>query len=214
MLHSHTPAAPRRRRVGRSLLLATLALSAIASVAVAPSATADEAGLYNSTSGALPDNWNHTYCFSGAGWTATWKGYVNTQMANLDTQTNYYDTSKACDSITDISFQLSSSISARGDYTCLSWNLGNDNTANTGDEECEASRIRINSSSSVLPDAHQRKKTICHEIGHSVGLAHGTNTATYWNDCMKSGTVAAGTQWEKYNAHHVSHANAHAKATS
>lgn len=51
---------------------------------------------------------------------------------------------------------------------------------------------------------YDRVKTACHEIGHSVGLAHAA-TAT---DCMDFGAVP-GTQiqWRNYNSHHIYHIN-------
>lgn len=49
------------------------------------------------------------------------------------------------------------------------------------------------------------KKTFCHEIGHSVGLAHGNG----FTDCMRTGEIPDNSgQWKHYSAHHKSHINA------
>jgi len=203
----------RRRAIG--LVTAVLAACAGILAAAAP-AQADEFGQVTSTSGAIPDNFNHWFCFSGSNWTTTWRSVVTSRMQNLDSQTSYTDSQEGngCTSLTDIVFILDSGLgsSTRGLYSCTAFNNGDDDIPGSGDEECETSVIRLNPT--LLTDSHQRLKTACHEIGHSVGLAHGSNSATFWNDCMISGAVAAGIQWEQYNAHHVAHANSRVPTTS
>lgn len=58
-----------------------------------------------------------------------------------------------------------------------------------------------------LHDGIDWTKTLCHEIGHSVGLDHGEG-GDHGSpvDCMRSGSVSTWTV--TYNDHHVWHANA------
>lgn len=177
-----------------------LAAFAMAFVAVLPSqAGADEFGTYSNGAGPIPDNFDHTYCWS-SGWTSGWNTYAQYAMGNLDGQTSYYDTFiSSCSSVTDIYWQLNSSIGARGDYICNAFNSAG---------ECERATIRLNPS--ALTDDQNRRKTACHEIGHSVGMQHG-DTKT---DCMINGAVGSGSQWITYNSHHVSHANSRTPASS
>lgn len=49
-------------------------------------------------------------------------------------------------------------------------------------------------------DEADRRKTACHEAGHSVGLEHGN----YKTDCMINGEIPAPTgAWKTYNLHHI-----------
>jgi len=209
----------RHRRLRR---LAVVALSAVAALGFAIPASADPFGLDTPTVnvsgvGAIPDNFDHTYCFDGAGWTPSLRTVVNTQMVNLDSQTSYFDTlpPPPCFAQTDVWFQVTVlPAGVRGDWSCRLWGDGADGVPNSGDERCAGATVRISSDPLVLTNDHQRRKTTCHEIGHSVGLAHGTDTTTFWNDCMVSGAVPAGIQWEQYNAHHIVHANSRTPAVA
>jgi hypothetical protein len=59
------------------------------------------------------------------------------------------------------------------------------------------------------------RKTICHEIGHSVGLTHYKNDAypsapEGQPDCMIVGPLESSSDaWRVYSAHHKSHINGH-----
>jgi hypothetical protein len=210
------PSTARRRRRLRRLACVTLTI--VAAIGVTAPAMADPFGLDTPTNnvsgvGAIPDNFNHTYCFNGAGWTTAWRNVVHSRMANLDAQTNYWDTfvGNTCFPTHDVWFQLADLPgTTRGDYDCTLWNNGVDGIPNSGDDRCEGARIRLDPF--VLTDDHQRRKTACHEIGHSVGLAHGANPTRdpnhpEYNDCMMSGPVDPGAQWERYNQHHIDHIN-------
>jgi hypothetical protein len=185
-------------------VMAAFALALTASLSFAGPANADPFGLDQegnlvSGVGGIPDDFNHTYCFNGAGWTAAWQTLANGRMANLDTQTSYVDVlDPSCDGNTDIWFQLANLGGTRGDYRCEDWNAAG--------TLCVTSIVRISNVAAVLPDNHQKAKTICHEVGHSVGLAHGT-TVDFWTDCMLSGVAPAGVQYEQYTVHHRNHAN-------
>lgn len=54
------------------------------------------------------------------------------------------------------------------------------------------------------PDPENVKKTICHELGHTVGLTHGSE----YGGCMVSGAVNGDVQWRRYASHHRNHINA------
>ena len=209
-------AARQRRRLRR---LACVTLAAVAAIGVTAPAMADPFGLDTPTNnvngvGAIPDNFGHTYCFDGGGWTTAWRNIVHSRMAALDAETSYWDIfpiPNDCALITDLYFQLDTAMTPRGDYRCQLWNKGVDGVPNSGDDRCESAIIRLNPN--LLTDDHQRRKTACHEIGHSVGLAHRLwptpdpllDRPNYWDDCMETGPVLAGIQWEHYNDHHEDH---------
>jgi hypothetical protein len=43
---------------------------------------------------------------------------------------------------------------------------------------------------------------MCHELGHSTGLRHWSNSASYNYGCMESGTTST-----SYVSHHIDHMN-------
>ena len=53
------------------------------------------------------------------------------------------------------------------------------------------------------PDDENIKKTMCHELGHSVGLSHGST----YGGCMVSGAVNGDVTWRRYSSHHKGHIN-------
>ncbi|GIH77116.1 hypothetical protein Plo01_35450 [Planobispora longispora] len=59
---------------------------------------------------------------------------------------------------------------------------------------------------------NQYTKTACHELGHTVGLAHYDPmlpAPAEGHDCMRSGLWADGSAWTRtYNSHHIDHINA------
>lgn len=120
--------------------------------------------------------------------------HARNSMSYLDAATTYYDTEMSyCSSATDVIFrQVNSGMTERGTYQCLAFNIYG---------RCERALVRLNAA--LLTDADNRRKTACHEIGHSGGLRHG-GTA----DCMLNGAVAQPTSW--YTQHHVDHLNARA----
>ena len=177
-------------RTPRKYLIVLATLTAMGIFGMVPNAYADEFGKCNTVSGCKPDNYEHTYCYATA-LSGTYTAPIAAAMETLDSQSKYYDTFIAtCTNITDVRFETSTSITARGDYTCLAKNWAG---------ECERARIRLNPNQ--VKDAVNIRKTACHEIGHSCGLAHGGTT-----DCMLSGAVTVPTY--TYDSHHVAHLNA------
>lgn len=159
-------------------------------IVAAPAASADPFGDCDSTSGCLPDNFEHTYCWDST-YTSAFYNAAKYSMTNLDSQSSYYDTyMSSCTNATDVRFQKTTAFSARGDYVCLAFN---------GAGNCERSRVRLNPD--YLTNTANRQKTACHEVGHSGGLAHSSSAS----DCMISGAITSG--YQTYNSHHRTHLN-------
>ena len=117
--------------------------------------------------------------------------HANNSMTYLDAYTSYSDTSVGCSSTTDVIFrQVNSGMNDRGDYRCLNFNIYG---------RCERALVRLNAE--LLTNADNRRKTACHEVGHSVGLRHGGTV-----DCMLNGPVNGPTY--TYSSHHIDHINA------
>ncbi len=205
---------PGRRGPGRlaaaAIALLTAVLGTALAVTPATPASADAfGGCYGleSSQGCVPDNFNHWYCFSGTVNSNIRTAFINA-MVNLDTQTSYADfaESAGCNNVTDLVVVQDTSLGARGQYACEGFNINN---------HCEQATLRFNPNN--LPTANDRTKTACHEIGHSVGLKHGIvsgpnadNAFPAYNDCMWSGSIPSGLDFDGYNAHHVAHINARA----
>lgn len=193
-------------------------------------ATADPWGGHSEDGGPpyWPDKSTHSWCYTSSV-TATVKAYVPgalnylynsidipgiPQHPSCDTQNSNQDGDPA----TDVAF-------------FEAW-IG---TGVVGTIKC---RVRTASDSSVCDQHHlyigsevinatsmphqQYIKTVCHELGHTVGLYHyapiGGGVTTGAHDCMASGDVAIlsqaayignlGTWLHTYNAHHLGHINA------
>jgi hypothetical protein len=193
-------------RRSRARLAATVAvvLGGVLGAVVVPasSATADPfpscAG-----NGCLPDNFNHWWCYDGSV-NVLLTSAIRRAMNNLDEQTNYTQINEpdfVCNATTDVRWQENSGLGdTRGDFWCLAPNSAG---------RCERARLRLNPTQ--LTDTTNRRKTACHELGHSVGLTHGdprdpVNNDSY-TDCMKSGEVDNDASWWVYDQHHIDHAN-------
>jgi hypothetical protein len=126
-------------------------------------------------------------------------------MISLDNQTDMYDEyASACGSQTDVRGERSNNIympNLRGSYQCVGF-------VSAG--ICDVGQLLVNVD--LLTDYTQRRKTFCHEVGHSVGLEHYTSAGTGVvagenNDCMKSGSVGSELWWKEYSQHHRDHIN-------
>lgn len=158
-----------------------------------PPANADSFALCSGATGCLPDNKDHTYC-----WSADFQQHAvmrdagNYAMSNMVSQTTYSKTFVSeCTELTDVVWIRDPTLGAgvRGAYECQAFNSA---------DECEWSHVWLNPSE--LDDDLNRNKTACHELGHSLGLTHHDPP---FGDCMVSGAVTSGHQ--QYNDHHVTH---------
>ena len=160
------------------------------------SSFADDFGLGNSDTGNRADNGWHDYCTS-LSYPATWTTPIDDAMRYLDSSTVMTTFSQAtCANWTDAQFRVLSNAEmgsqTRGATQCM------DNQLDPISHICGGASIFLKSS--LLTSYGQRRKTICHEVGHSVGLTHSLTTT----DCMISGSSTV--DW--YGTHHLAHINA------
>ena len=173
---------------------AIVALS-ILGMAISPSiARADIFGGGPPDSYYYADNSLHMYCFD-LNYIAAWQNPMIDALTNLQNQTNVtVQESVTCSADTDVAFMVKNGsfwAGIRGQTACRKF------AQQAG--VCAGSIIVLNSD--LLNDYQNRRKTACHELGHSVGLSH----AATGDDCMISGSSSL----INYNAHHVSHINSY-----
>jgi hypothetical protein len=194
------------RVVTAFVAMATTMLGTMLAVTLRPAPASADAfgGCYGfaSAQGCVPDNFNHWYCFSGAVNTNLRTAFA-TAMTNLDNLTRYaaFVEGAGCNGVTDLVVVQNTALPLRGQYTCEAKNAFGD---------CERATLSFNPNN--LTTANDRVKTACHEIGHSVGLKHGITDGASpdngsYTDCMKSGAITAGLDFDGYDAHHVVHIN-------
>lgn len=140
--------------------------------------------------GCVPVDRSHSYCWTSS-MTTAFQSHATSSMTYLDAYTSYSTPfHSTCGTSTDARWMLASlGASTRGRYTC---------DLITGDLTCQRATLRLNPD--LLTDGNNRRKTACHELGHSAGLRHG-GTA----DCMLNGAVTAPTS--TYSTHHITHIN-------
>lgn len=162
-------------------------------------ASADEWGTNDSSTGAHPDSDPHSYCYSSSVGSDIKSGMSNAEWNAMDpTQVNV-NYNSSCD--------LSSSTE-----TDVVWRQGNLASGVSGSTYCEdfdrycdqyyltLDRGQINVGSY---DEIDETQTACHELGHSAGLSHGGNSA----DCMinSASTPPTALQYRRYGGHHRDH---------
>lgn len=177
---------PERRR--RRIAGALAAMLALASLAVP--AFGDPFGVGGRDSGWLADNHDHDYCWSENFTWANLQEIAHEAMDYLESVTDFSGGSHHgnCNSGTDVYFQRYHTTAYRGRYQC------DDRSGNV----CDNADVRISSHTGTLPSA-ERRKTVCHEIGHSAGATHHSSG---WG-CMVRGSSTS----ETYTAHTRNHMN-------
>lgn len=178
------------------------ALIGIASASLAPLAIADPwGGCEPGDGGCKPDNTGHTFCFTDSmDNDPRVRDAANYAMNNMDQQTQLYELRTMCTDQTDAVFREVNLVGLRGEYECL-------DLAPDGPNTCNRAAIRIDNTQIIQdgPEGKEqlnREKTACHEVGHSLGMAHHVSP---YDDCMVNGRVSQ--DHRDYNQHHREHIN-------
>lgn len=122
------------------------------------------------------DNDLHMYCFD-LNYISAWQTPMLDALSNLQSQTKItVQESITCSADTDVAFMVK-------DGPFWTGILGKTTCRNHAQQAgvCAGSIIVLNSD--LLINYQMRRKTSCHELGHSAGLSH----ALTGNDCMISG---------------------------
>lgn len=145
-----------------------------------------------------PDKGVHSYCFTD-GFTSV--GTANDTMQRIENQTPAEVRREGCDNETDVRWSNREIPGAFGAATCY-----NRNTSGT----CASFTLRLNNSNIETSShpASQRRKTACHEAGHTLGVSHyaGNDLPGYDTEhsCLRTGYVGDPDQpWHTtYGVHH------------
>jgi hypothetical protein len=124
----------------------------------------------------------------------------------VEAQTVVNTLEQSCASATDVVFRIANLGGLGYGYTdCLRTNA---------EGYCDSWSIDIDweqIQQDAVNDGYQARKTLCHEIGHSLGLHHysaGSSPDGATNSCMITGIHDSGAAWTRtYGAHHRSHIN-------
>lgn len=144
-------------------------------------AVADPFGVGGSNTGWLADNHDHDWCWSTNFTVQTMRDHATDSHNYLNSSaTNFSGGSfQTCNSGTDVYWQAFNTTAYRGQYQC------DDRSGNV----CDNADVRISTNTSTLP-TNERRKTMCHELGHSTGATH--HSVSGWG-CMISGTSTSQT---------------------
>ncbi len=169
--------------------------------------SADAWGTGSADTGAHPDGSSHNWCW-GSGFDFALQDNVNSSM--------YY----ALDSPTEASVEFKANCKMSGDgETDVVWFDANLPSGTRGMAFCEdydgdvcdqyyvsldPDEINIGTE-----DEADTTKTSCHELGHTVGLTHGSGGGDGTvDDCLYSGERPNNNiQYERYSTHHKGHIN-------
>ncbi|MEY4390936.1 MAG: hypothetical protein RLZZ400_679 [Actinomycetota bacterium] len=177
-------------------LIAILAACCLSLLAVSE-ARGDDFGTNTSDTGPFADDASHTWCEGHLNYVPSWFDPMQDAMDNLDSQTDMTTGAPtSCYTSTDIWYDVYGSsvlgLNVRGRSMCR--------VALTVGTVCGSFIVQLNSD--LLSTYSSRRKTACHEIGHTVGLSH-SSILTSTSDCMISGDYT----FHTLNSHHVSHIN-------
>jgi len=152
----------------------------------------------------LPDVGKHSWCYASGFNQET--PAINS-MENVEDQT-VVDTKyeSACDSATDVKwFEKPTSFFSVGEFGRTECK----DRQNALPERCDNWYVYLNMSlinSSTYPTV-QRRQTVCHELGHTLGVRHYSHPGSLYGytTCMVSGEaeVGSGSWYKKYDQHHV-----------
>jgi len=185
------------RGLGRGGILVVTAIMALG--LASPAAADTFPGNYDLR---LADDAIQTYCLTSTFFLEEHKVVPEYAMYWLDQTTQMSDMSQGtCVNSTDAKwYDANLPAGIRGERVCIV----------VGDipSVCDRSNITLDFAELDIGslDWEDRRKTACHELGHSVGLNHHSSGA---EGCMLSGEVpSADVQWRRYTTHDVGHINA------
>ncbi len=171
--------------------LASVIAASGALVVMSP-ANADPYGAGPPDGGLPSDGAVHDWCYISVP-SSAYTSVITASMTYLDSATNVtvQQVGSGCTANTDVRWRVVDipTSGVRGDATC---------TATTSTGNCNSFQVRLDPNE--LTDVNNRRKTACHELGHTNGLTHG-GTA----DCMRNGAVTTATS--TYSTHHIGHIN-------
>lgn len=148
----------------------------------------------------LPDSTGHSHCFY-VGWQATDRKDVFWWARDRVEETDINMIGETCSGGTDVRlWDAGLASGSRGEWECLSI-LSNG--------RCDISDVRIDFQEidTGTDDWYDRRKTMVHELGHSVGLGHHSPGE---HDCaMVSGEIPdLDIRWRVFHPHDRGHINA------